>query len=81
MSDPLLALSPLDGRYAELTAPLDAYFSEFAFLRDRVRVELEFLAALSATGLVRSLTESEMGDFDTIKMDFSLSDARAIQSI
>ena len=81
MTDPLLALSPLDGRYAELTAPLDAYFSEFAFLRDRVRVELEFLAALSATGLVRPLTESEMGEFDTIRMDFSLSDARAIQSI
>jgi len=30
-------LSPLDGRYAELTAPLSGYFSEFAFLRDRVR--------------------------------------------
>ena len=59
MTDPLLALSPLDGRYAELTAPLAAYFSEFAFLRDRVRVELDYLSALSTTGLVRPLTEAE----------------------
>ena len=33
-------LSPLDGRYADATAPLADYFSEFAFLRDRIRVEL-----------------------------------------
>jgi hypothetical protein len=30
----LHALSPLDGRYAEMTAPLRDFFSEFAFLRD-----------------------------------------------
>ena len=52
-------LSPLDGRYAETTAPLTDYFSEFAFLRDRVRVELNFLSALSKTDLVRPLSESE----------------------
>ena len=52
-------LSPLDGRYADATAPLTDYFSEFAFLRDRVRVELDFLTALSKTGLVRPLTDSE----------------------
>ena len=36
----LHALSPLDGRYENETTPLRDYFSEFAFLRDRVRVEL-----------------------------------------
>jgi adenylosuccinate lyase len=80
MTDPLLALSPLDGRYAELTAPLDAYFSEFAFLRDRVRVELDYLAALSKTNLVRSLHESEMGEIDSIKTNFSIEDAKAIRA-
>jgi len=46
MADSLHLLSSLDGRYADLTAPLSGHFSEFAFLRDRVRVELDFLAAL-----------------------------------
>jgi adenylosuccinate lyase len=80
MTDPLLALSPLDGRYAELTAPLDAYFSEFAFLRDRVRIELDFVAALSSTGLLRNLTGPEREQLDSIKTSFSTQDAQAIQS-
>ncbi len=80
MTDPLHALSPLDGRYAELTAPLSAYFSEFAFLRDRVRVELDFLAALSTTGLVRTLTASETDELDSLKTNFSPAEAQAIQA-
>ena len=58
MNDPLHALSPLDGRYTQAAAPLAEYFSEFAFLRDRVRVELDFLTALSSTGLFRPLSGS-----------------------
>ena len=45
---PLTALSPLDGRYAEKTAGLRARFSEFALIRARVRVEIEWLLALAA---------------------------------
>src|SRR6187455_1509638 len=80
MTDPLHVLSPLDGRYAELTAPLSAYFSEFAYLRDRIRVELDFLAALSATGVVRSLTAGELNELASLKTNFSTVDAQAIQS-
>ncbi len=80
MTDPLLSLSPLDGRYAELTAPLDAYFSEFAFLRDRVRVELDYLSALSTTGLVRPLIEAEVEVLDSIRTNFSVEDAQSIQA-
>ena len=47
----LHALSPLDGRYQNETAPLRDYFSEFAFLRARARLELDFLSALSKTGI------------------------------
>ena len=47
------ALSPLDGRYENETAPLREYFSEFAFLRARARLELDFLSALAGTGLIR----------------------------
>src|SRR5215212_654255 len=71
-------LSPLDGRYAEATAPLMEYFSEFAFLRDRVRVELDFLSALSKTGLTRSLTDSESTQLESISSNFSLADAESI---
>ncbi len=78
MTDALHALSPLDGRYAETTAPLSGFFSEFAFLRDRVRVELDFLAALSKTGLTRSLSESESVQLEIIKSNFSSADAESI---
>ncbi len=71
-------LSPLDGRYAEATAPLRDYLSEFSFLRDRVRVELEFLLALSKTGLVRPLTDSESARIGSIIRDFSDADAGLI---
>ena len=43
----LTALSPLDGRYARQTEALRDVFSECAFMRARVRVEVEWLIALS----------------------------------
>lgn len=73
------ALSPLDGRYAETTAPLRDLFSEFAFLRDRVRVELDLLPALSKTGLVRPLSDSESDLLASIASTFSTADAESIQ--
>ena len=71
-------LSPLDGRYAEATAPLTDFFSEFAFLRDRVRVELDFLSALSKTGLVRPLTDSELTQLESLRTNFSITDAKSV---
>ncbi len=71
-------LSPLDGRYATATAPLTNFFSEFAFLRDRVRVELKFLAALSKTGMVRPLTDFESAQLESILTNFSNADAESI---
>jgi len=71
-------LSPLDGRYAQTTAPLTDFFSEFAFLRDRVRVELDFLSALSKTDLVRPLSDSESAQIESIITNFSDADAEII---
>lgn len=42
----LLALSPLDGRYVGKTAALRPYFSEYALIRNRTRVEVEYFIAL-----------------------------------
>jgi adenylosuccinate lyase len=46
MHSPLTALSPLDGRYAAKTRPLQKHFSEFALMRERVAVEVAWLLAL-----------------------------------
>ena len=44
--DLLTAISPIDGRYRNKTAPLAGYFSEYALMRYRVRVEVEYFIAL-----------------------------------
>ncbi len=44
--DVLTAISPIDGRYRSKTEPLSGYFSEYALIRYRVRVEIEYFIAL-----------------------------------
>ena len=50
----LLALSPLDGRYAGKVDALRPIFSEFGLIRARVKVEVEWLLALAACLLYTS---------------------------
>ncbi|MDL1909611.1 adenylosuccinate lyase [Chloroflexi bacterium CFX6] len=66
----LHALSPLDGRYEKETAPLRDYFSEFAYLRARARLELDFLTALSKTGVCPppNLSLDPFTDEDALKI-------------
>jgi len=47
----LTALSPVDGRYAAAAAPLRAYFSEAALIRERIRIEALWFRQLSAPSL------------------------------
>ncbi len=76
------ALSPLDGRYARETAPLKEFFSEFAYLRQRVRVEIDYLLALSrAAHLVRPFTDQEQLLLRSLATDFSFADAREIKKL
>ncbi|MCL4260699.1 MAG: adenylosuccinate lyase, partial [Anaerolineales bacterium] len=51
MTMSLHALSPLDGRYEQEIFALRDFFSEFAYLRSRARLELDFLTALSNAGI------------------------------
>ncbi|MFI3287878.1 MAG: adenylosuccinate lyase [Rikenellaceae bacterium] len=44
--DTLMSISPVDGRYRKVAEPLAAYFSEYALMRYRVRVEVEYFIAL-----------------------------------
>jgi adenylosuccinate lyase len=48
---PILAVSPVDGRYEGKTAPLREYFSEYAIIRYRIRVEVEYFLSLAAIPL------------------------------
>jgi adenylosuccinate lyase len=72
----LHALSPLDGRYENETSPLRDFFSEFAFIRTRARLELDFLSALSKTGV---FSAESLSGFKPDLRDFSDDDACKIQ--
>jgi len=72
----LHALSPLDGRYEKETSPLRDFFSEFAYLRARARIELDFLSALSKTGI---FSADILSGWKTDLQDFTDEDARKIQ--
>ncbi len=82
MSNDLLALSSLDGRYARESAALREYFSEFAYLRQRVRIEIEYLLALAhQTNLIRPLSASEADALRRIGQDFTLDEARRVKEL
>lgn len=59
----LTAISPVDGRYRGKTSGLDEYFSEFALIRYRVKVEVEYFIALAELPLpqLAGLTMTEDG--------------------
>lgn len=79
----LTAISPIDGRYRGKCENLDRYFSEFALIRYRVKVEIEYFIALSAT--IEPLKEFDAKAFAEplrdIYRNFSLDDARRIKEI
>jgi adenylosuccinate lyase len=76
------ALSPLDGRYAREMQPLRGFFSEFAFLRERVRVEIDYLLALARdTHLIRPVTEAEEKILRAVVEDFTFDEARRIKAL
>lgn len=59
----LTAISPVDGRYYKTTHPFSEYFSEYALIRYRVRVEIEYFISLCELPL------SQLETFDTAKFD------------
>ncbi|MGZ8255585.1 MAG: adenylosuccinate lyase, partial [Burkholderiaceae bacterium] len=79
----LTALSPLDGRYGRQTAELRDVFSEFAFMRERLRVEIEWLIALSSLGLpeLPPLAEPLQADLRQLVVHFSIEDCTEIKAI
>jgi len=80
----LLALSPLDGRYAGKVAALRPIFSEFGLIRARVKVEVEWLLALAnEPGIVElePLSADAAGRLRRLADDFGVADAARVKEI
>ncbi|PZR21173.1 MAG: adenylosuccinate lyase [Flavobacterium psychrophilum] len=79
----LNAISPIDGRYRNKTAPLAAYFSEEALIKYRVLVEIEYFIALCELPLPQ-LTGVSKDAFEPLRdiyRNFSANDALQIKEI
>lgn len=82
--NPLWAVSPVDGRYAQQTSELSPYFSEAALIQYRLRVETEYLIALCQIPLpqLKSVSPSVYPQLrSTIFESFSEADAIAVKEI
>lgn len=81
--DPLMAISPVDGRYAGKTAELSAFFSEYALMRYRVLVEVEYFIALCELPLPRleSVDPAVFPQLRALYGDFTAEDAARIKAI
>ena len=80
---PLTAISPVDGRYRQKTSALAAYFSEYALMKYRVRVEVEYLIALAAIPLpqLNGFNKKQISQLRDLYGKFSLQDAERIKKI
>lgn len=81
--DMLTAISPIDGRYRGKTEALAEYFSEFALIRYRVRVEIEYFITLCELPLPQ-LATMDHGLFPRLRAiyeDFSEQDAARVKTI
>ena len=83
MLSPLTAVSPVDGRYQSKTAKLGDYFSEYALIRYRVRVEIEYFIALCEIPLPQlgGFDHSRFGALRDIYRNLSTDDAQAVKEI
>lgn len=79
----LLSISPVDGRYAAKTEPYQAYFSEYALIRYRVRVEVEYFIALCELPLkqLQTVPNDKYNNLRDIYRNFSVEDAERIKAI
>ncbi|WP_106829773.1 adenylosuccinate lyase [Parabacteroides pacaensis] len=79
----LTAISPVDGRYRNKAEALSAYFSEFALIKYRVRVEIEyFIALMEVIPQLKELKSDEIKEaLKDIYRNFSEEDATRIKEI
>ena len=81
--DLLTAISPIDGRYRNKTSKLADYFSEYALIRYRIRVEIEYFIALCELPLpqLASFDKSLFERIRDIYRKFDVSNAQRVKDI
>ncbi|MDD2515274.1 MAG: adenylosuccinate lyase [Proteiniphilum sp.] len=79
----LTAISPVDGRYRDKTGELGAYFSEYALIRYRVKVEIEYFIAMCEAGIkpLDRVDNSLFAGLRELCLNFSEEDAQRIKEI
>ena len=79
----LTAISPVDGRYRNKVDALGEYFSEYALVRYRVLVEVEYFIALCEVPLpqLKDFNNDLFTDLRSIYLDFTVEDAQKVKDI
>jgi len=79
----LKSISPIDGRYSEKCFEVSKYFSEYALIKYRVYIEIEYFKALCKTKIekLNSISSSQRKKIDSIVSKFSIQDALKIKEI
>lgn len=79
----LTAITPIDGRYHNKVSELEEYFSEYALIKYRVFVEIEYFLALTKIPLpqLKHFDQSQNGALKAIYRDFSVEDAQRVKDI
>ena len=83
MSHQLLSISPVDGRYNRVTSALSDYFSEYALIRYRVRIEVEYFIALCELPLpqLQGVPKSAYDELRKLYTEFKMEDAQHVKEI
>lgn len=82
MSDSIFSISPIDGRYKPKTAVLGNYFSEFALIKYRIRVEIEYFIFLSKNiATIGKLKQDELTELQNLYLNFNETDALRVKEI
>ena len=78
----LLAISPIDGRYRSKTKPLADYHSEYALIKYRIRVEVEYFIALCELSLpqLQSFDRNRYKDLRAIYLDYDAGAAERVKA-
>ena len=79
----ILSVSPIDGRYSSKTEAFSNYFSEYALIKYRVYIEIEYFIELTEIPLknLKDISTKNKGDIRMIYKNFSIEDALRIKEI
>lgn len=79
MNDSFFAISPIDGRYSNITQQLSPFLSESALIRNRIAIETNYLLALSKYKVIRPLTKKEIHYLTHLNESLSTEDIVSIK--